>query len=201
MEKTDPPLRAVLFDMDGTLTRPTLDFRAVRAEIGLPEPLLENMLALPKGATRDRAFALLEKHEEAAALSSVLNPGTREILSFLEERGIRTGLVTRNSRKSVRQTLARHGLRFDAIRSREDGPVKPDPFAILGLCEELGALPEETLLVGDYKYDIQAGERAGTRTVLLVNGAPPLFRDEISPDHVIHALDEMASILDQITKR
>ena len=61
------PPRAVIFDMDGTLTRPTLDFDAIHAAVGVPEPMLENMLAMLPGPERTRAFATLERAEIADA--------------------------------------------------------------------------------------------------------------------------------------
>ena len=201
MEKINPPVRALLFDMDGTLTRPTLHFGRIQREIGLPPPLLENMLQLEKGERRERAFHLLEKFENEAAISSELNPGALAILERLEREHIPRGLITRNSRRSVEVTLSRHGIRFDAIRTRDDGPVKPDPSAILEICRELRVRPEESLLVGDYKYDIEAGKRAGSRTGLLTNGTPPEFLTEVSPDFIIETLLGLDERLDQITNR
>jgi len=46
-----PPIEAIIFDMDGTLTVPVLDFDRIRSEIGLPAgPILESLLALAAGA-------------------------------------------------------------------------------------------------------------------------------------------------------
>ena len=201
MEKINPRLRAILFDMDGTITRPTLDFDRIRKEIGIPSPLLENMIALEQGETRDRAFSLLEQFEEEAARTSELNRGVRDILQEMKKENIPTGLITRNSRASVETTLTRHNLHFDAIRSREDGPVKPDPAALYAICAELNILPEECLFVGDYRYDIEAGKNAGTRTALLTNGTPPGYLDVIDPDFVLQEFSELKPILDQMTKR
>src|SRR6185436_18002714 len=113
------PPRAVIFDMDGTLTRPHLDFNAIRAAIGIPEPLLENMLALPPGPERDRAFSVLERFEEEAAELSVLNDGAKSLLDFLSGRGIPMGLLTRNSRRSTDRVLLKHSLRFEVVVTRE----------------------------------------------------------------------------------
>ena len=52
--------------MDGTVTRPWFDFAKVRAEIGIAEPLLENLTALAPGPKRDRGFAILERYERLA---------------------------------------------------------------------------------------------------------------------------------------
>lgn len=184
--------RAVIFDMDGTLTRPYLDFRAIRSAIGIAEPLLENMLALPPGPDRDRAFAILDRFEEEAADASELNDGALEVLSFLASRQIPLGLVTRNSRRSTERVLRKHALAFGIVVTREDAPAKPRPEPLWMICDRLGVTPPHALMVGDFKFDIAAGRNAGTRTALLTNGKTPSYLNEIPPDHV---LDRLADLL------
>ena len=46
----------------------------------------------------------------------------------------------------------KHKLKFDAIIDREDGPVKPDAFGVLQLCDRFGVTAGETLVVGDFLY-------------------------------------------------
>lgn len=184
-------LRAVIFDMDGTLTRPFLDFPAIRAAVGVPEPLLENMLAMAPGTERDRAFAILEKFEDEAAGKSELNPGARELLDFLARRSIPTGLVTRNSRRSTDLTLTRHSLRIDYAVTRDDAPAKPRPEPLWKICERFRVLPANTLMVGDFKFDILAGRNAGTKTALLTNGTVPSYVKEVEPDHLVERLEDL----------
>jgi len=188
--------RAVIFDMDGTLTRPYLDFRAIRAAIGIAEPLLENMLALPHGPDRDRAFAILDRFEEEAAEASELNDGARDVLSFLESRSIPSGLVTRNSRRSTDRVLRKHALSFGIVVTREDAPAKPRPEPLWMICEKLGVKPPHALMVGDFKFDIAAGRNAGTRTALLTNGKTPSYLNEVPPDHVLDRLADLMKLFD-----
>ena len=185
------PLRAVIFDMDGTLTRPFLDFRAIHAAIGIPEPLLENMLALPPGTERSRAFEILERFEDEAADASELNEGALDVLHFLASRSIPSGLLTRNSRRSTERTLAKHRLRFAICITRDDAPAKPRPEPLWKICEALGVPPAHALMVGDFKFDVLAGRNAGTRTALLTHGKRPGYLDEISPDHLLERLDDL----------
>lgn len=183
--------RAVIFDMDGTLTRPFLDFAAIRAAIGIAEPLLENMLALPPGPERDRAFSVLGRFEEEAAERSELNDGAKDLLAFLARRRIPAGLVTRNSRRSTDRVLLKHALRFEMVVTREDAPAKPRPEPLWLICQKLAVKPAETLMVGDFKFDIVAGRNAGTRTALLTNGKTPGYLKDITPDHVVERLEEL----------
>jgi phosphoglycolate phosphatase-like HAD superfamily hydrolase len=129
-----------------------------------------------------------------AAVHSELQPGAADIVRAIRDAGIRTALLTRSCRSAVDLLLLKFPLRFDALRTREDGPSKPSAEPILDLCKQLGVAPAETWTVGDFHYDIIAGRAAGTRTVLLVNGdARPAFADEA--DDVIHRLDELAGLL------
>ncbi len=180
--------------MDGTITRPFLDFARIRAEIGLREPLLESMLALPPGPDRDRAFAILERFEDEAAAASELNDDVPEVLAFLAERGTPAALVTRNSRLSARRVVEKHALGFEVVVTREDAPAKPRPEPLWLICERLGVEPARALMVGDFRLDLLAGRAAGTRTALLTNGKEPKFLPEAPPDHVFSRLRDLRAL-------
>src|SRR5260221_13924967 len=100
MEKRDSSLRlpqALLFDMDGTLTRPLLDFPRIKADLGIGDrPILESLAAMADGERR-RAEAILHGHEERAAAASELNQGCEELLSWIGERRLPIALITRNT--------------------------------------------------------------------------------------------------------
>jgi len=185
------PIDAVIFDMDGTLTRPYLDFPVIRAAIGIAEPLLENMLALPLGPERERAFEILDRFEVEAAEASELNDGARDVLEFLTSRRIPSALVTRNSRRSTERILSKHALSFRVVVTREDAPAKPRPEPLWLICEKLGVRPAQALMVGDFKFDIVAGRNAGTRTALLTNGKLPGYLKEVPPDHLLERLADL----------
>jgi phosphoglycolate phosphatase-like HAD superfamily hydrolase len=172
----------VIFDMDGTLTQERLDFGTIRREIGVPDasPILEHILGLPPDERR-RAEAILHRHEAAAAQTCVVREGAREMLAALKDHGIYTALLTRNSDASTRSVLARHGLVLDHVATRDDLPHKPHRDSIWNImrrfpapqspgpapAEKIGISPEQTLMVGDYLYDVQAAGNAGVDSVLL----------------------------------
>jgi HAD superfamily hydrolase (TIGR01549 family) len=156
---------AVLFDMDGTLTEPRLDFPRLKAEMGIGDrPILEALAEMDE-ETRRAAEAVLHRHEEEAARLSTLNPGCREVLAWLDAKNIRTALITRNSRASVRTVLATHGLPIDVLITREDAPAKPNPEPLYRACRQLEVAPADIWMVGDGEYDVRAGINAGSRTV------------------------------------
>jgi len=165
------PIKAVIFDLDGTITRPYFDFDAIREEIGLARdsgPLLESMEKMNPQLRRN-AEKILYNHEEKAVIESKLNTGAEHTLSTLRAAGIHIGILTRNKRGNAYAIAQKHKLKFDAVIGREDGPVKPDAFGVIELCRQFGVKPQETLLVGDYLFDLLCAKAAGAVAVLLAN--------------------------------
>jgi HAD superfamily hydrolase (TIGR01509 family) len=186
--------RAVIFDLDGTLADSALDFDAIRAEIGLEPglPILEQ-LAGADAETCARAEVIMRRHERDAIAGARLTEGCAELLAHLDARRVPRGILTRNIREVVETFARTFGFAFDAVYTREDGPPKPSPAGVLALCEKLGAAPADTLTVGDFKFDVLAGRRAGCPTVLLrATPLPESERDEWgSPDLIIRSLREL----------
>lgn len=169
-----PPVRGVIFDLDGTLVDSQLDFDAMRAEMQL-EPghsILEALQHLPQTRAA-HCRAILERHERAGADRAVPLPGVPELLAAVAARGWRQAVLTRNSREVSLATLAKLELACDLLIAREDAPPKPDPAAIWQICEIWGTTPREVIVIGDYRHDLEAGRRAGSRTVLYTGSRPP----------------------------
>jgi len=167
----DMSIKAVIFDLDGTITQPFFDFDAIREEMGLARdsgPVLEAMKKMTP-QQRKRTERILHWHERRAVSESKLNPGTKQTFRSLRQADIRIGILTRNRRTNALAVARKHGLKFDAIVDREDGPVKPDAFGVLRICRQFGVKPKETLLVGDYLFDLLCAKAAGAVAVLLVN--------------------------------
>ncbi len=192
------PTRAVIFDMDGTLTEPYLDFGWIREQMGMDRdagPILEAMETMGPETRREKE-EILHRCEAEAARASTLNTGAREVLDWLLARGIKTAVLTRNSRVSAETVLAKHRLLFDVIRTREDGAIKPSPEPVVEICRALGVDPAEAWMVGDYLFDVQSGNAAGARTVLLWPETDlPDWHDQA--DHVIRALDELTPLIEE----
>jgi HAD superfamily hydrolase (TIGR01509 family) len=196
------PIRAVIFDLDGTITQPYFDFDAIREEIGLGKnggPVLEAMEKMTP-EQRQRTEEILHFHEDKALAASALNGGAQETLSTLRDRGIHVGVLTRNRKCNALAIAQKHGLHFDVVVGREDGPVKPDAFGVRYLCRHFGVEPAETLLVGDYLYDMLCARAAGAISVLMANhpGAGAFVEHA---DFVVKDLSEILRILDDQNSR
>jgi HAD superfamily hydrolase (TIGR01549 family) len=185
--------QAILFDMDGTLTEPIMDFDLLRRDMGIASgPILE-ALALMEPQRRRVAEEVLNRHEDQVASESTLNPGCPELLHWLEEKGIETALITRNTRRSVKTVFDLHGLHFDVCITREDGKFKPDPAPLQLACERLGVEKSRSWMVGDGSHDVNAGIAAGIRTVWLSHGAAKPFR--AGPWLIVRDLLELTDVL------
>ena len=190
-------IKAVIFDLDGTITEPFFDFDAIRTEMGLPVdagPILEVMEKMTP-QQRKKAEKILHTHEEKAVAASTLNPGAKETLEELRRRKILIGILTRNKKENAIAVAKKHGLKFDAVVGREEGPVKPDAFGVLYLCDKFGIRPQESLVVGDFLFDLLCARAAKAIPVLLKNHHKA---DEFAKhaDFVIENIADLLKIID-----
>jgi HAD superfamily hydrolase (TIGR01509 family) len=192
-------IKAVIFDLDGTITEPYLDFDRIRSEMGLaPDsgPLLEAMEKM-KPSERKKAEEILYKHEQLAIEHSKLNCGASETLKKLRQGKIKIGVMTRNTRSNTSAVAKKHNIEFDAVIDRNDGPVKPDPFGVRRLCEFFNVKPEQTLVVGDYLFDLQSAKAAGAKAVLIKTGKNAEQFASFA-DYIIDKLPEILDIVNHI---
>ena len=187
------PIRGVVFDLDGTLTVPVLDFAAMRAEIGIADGDILHALAKMPEDERRRALGVIGRHEEAAAAGSELSDGARELLDFIAAAGIKAGVVTRNSRVSVDTFCRKHGIAFDAVITREDAPPKPSPEPLTAAVERMGLGKHEVIYVGDFELDRLTGEAAGIPTYIVRNHAK--VRDQGPDEMRMDSLRDVIAII------
>ena len=159
-----------IFDMDGTLTVGVHDFAMMRRELGLPDnaPILETLAHMPT----DQAAPLWDKVNELelhfASMASPM-PGAKDLLEQLHQRGVKMGIITRNMLSAAKQTLATCDLLdyFDPayILDRDSCEPKPSPAGLEHLMQQWQATASDTVMVGDYLFDLQAGKAAGVATI------------------------------------
>lgn len=189
-------VEAVIFDLDGTLVHTELDFDLIRQQIGIDSgPVLEAVQQMSP-ADRDRAMHILHQHESRAANHAPLDPHVPALFNTLADRGVKTALLTRNSRASTAIVMDRHRLKFDFVCSREDlsGKIKPSPEPVLAICAALEVRPADTLMVGDYLFDLQSANAAGSRSILLRNDRNAEFIPVAW--RTIDSLDQLVDLLD-----
>lgn len=192
-------IKAVIFDLDGTLASFNLDYRALRSEVrsfllikGIPASVLsinESIFEMLNKAniffknsgksarainkTRNEVLDIAEKHEMEAARTTGLLPGVTETLEALKRMKLKLGLCTISSQKSTEYILKRFRISkfFDAVVPRNKvKEVKPDPEHLEVVLADLGIKAEETMLVGDSGRDMRCARDVGTVAVGLPTG-------------------------------
>lgn len=190
-------IQGVIFDLDGTLTVPYLQFAAMKARANIGDVDLLEYLDAAEPDEKARLQSLLVAFEDDGVANAELNPGARETLAFLADRRIPVGLLTRNSRRSVDGICRKFQLAFDQVITREDAPYKPSPAPVHQIAREWDLPPAELLLVGDYKWDLLCARNAGTRSAVLINGQYKTTPDwATEADYLIRCLDEIPQIVD-----
>jgi phosphoglycolate phosphatase len=187
--ETGPPA-CVLFDLDGTLLDTAPDLAAalnrLRGERGIDPLPVERirptvsrgspgMLDVCFGLTPDDSLyaelnqRFLALYREAIAVETTLFPGMADVLTYLETRAIRWGVVTNKPgwlTEPLLKTLYLWPRAACVVSGDTLDKRKPDPEPLLYACERLGAAPERSLYVGDAERDMLAGSRAGMRTLV-----------------------------------
>lgn len=185
-------LKAVIFDMDGTLTMPYINWQDLRAKIKCPpsKNIIEHIDNLPSEQAK-QATNILLKTEREAAENAAINEGAAELIQTLKDRGLKLALVTNNHREAMHIVLQRYDLTFDLALSRDDGLLKPAPDLIIKTLEQLHVRAHETIGIGDSQYDLLACEAAHVACIYLTHGTPKL-------DHTpsIATLSDMLTIID-----
>ena len=195
-------IAAVLFDFDGTLTKPgLLDLAAIQRAIGCPpgKGVLEYLRDLGDAEERRHHEAVMLQAEAVAADRAEPSEGAEALVAFLREHGIPMAIITRNAGATVQRALARFSrvrlADFALIVSR-DSPVNPKPLpdGVLFVAKELGVNAGELLVIGDHAYDVEAGESAGALT-MLVNQDPGESLPENVSDFMVRDLEEARRIV------
>ncbi|KAL8654058.1 MAG: hypothetical protein Q9226_003583 [Calogaya cf. arnoldii] len=191
-----PPLKGIVFDVDGTLCKPqSYMFAQMREALQITKStdILNHIHSLPQPA-QDDAQTTIRAIESAAMIEQEAQPGLNELITYLESRGVRMGLCTRNFELTFLP-----GKTFLPIVTREFRPPKPDPAGILHIARawslEDGA--DSLIMVGDSMDDMVAGYKAGAATVLLSSKDNVGLECNEFTGISIGRLDELVGMLEQ----
>ena len=161
-----------IFDMDGTLTISAHDFEYIRRKLGLEQnaPILEALNSMPIEQAAPLWKSLNEMEEYFADKSSLMH-GASALLQKLHSRGAQLAILTRNTMPVVEKTLQACGIQHffppEQILDRDSCTPKPSPDGIHRLLDHWQADASDTVMVGDYLFDLQAGKGAGVTTIHL----------------------------------
>lgn len=211
------PIRALLFDFDGTLAD---SFAAIAAStnharkiFGLPPLTVEEIRSyvghglmqlmtdlVPTAPSSDEAVRVYrEHHRTIAVVQTTLLPGVAETIADLHRSGIALGVCS-NKAVSFTTVLVNHLFpagTFGAVLGPEDvGRPKPDPAMLLEACRRLEVPVSETVYIGDMSVDVLTGKAAGMTTWLVPGGAG--HWDEAvaaGPDRILRRFEEIRDMV------
>lgn len=215
------PLKAIIFDLDGTLVDSARDLQdatnILLAEEGLqPISLDEVKSMIGDGVAKlvERAIAatggdlarlpalvgrFLKIYEANASRYTEAYPGVPDTLEGLKRLGLPLAVVTNKPYAATIDILEVLGLRafFGAVVGGDTLPErKPHPAPILMALDRLGVSPEEALMVGDNYHDVQAAHAAGVRAFAVTYGYSHGPHAELGAERLIDAMPELLPIVE-----
>lgn len=224
-------IKAVIFDLDGTLKEFNLDTRSCRIKIinlltkrgfsrslfSLNESAFDMLRKIKKSPItedgkkqefaeiKDVVFSVVEEFELEAAKTAKIFEGIPETLKALKDRKLKIGLCTISSETTTRYILNRFHLEqfFDAVVTRESVfEVKPHPTHLEAVLEALKLGAQEAVLVGDSVKDIQCAIQLNVLAVGVTTGLSSLEELTRSGAHYIaSSVTDIPILVEQLNKK
>ena len=223
-------VKAVIFDLDGTLASFNLDYKTARAEVrgylvkmGVPASVLsvnESIFEMLRKTDlfvknsgkpqkvleeiRNEALVIAEKYELEAALSTSLLPGVVETLKALKQKSLKIGLCTINGEKSTNYILKRFGIAdfFDAVIPRDKvNNVKPDPTHLESALNALSIAAKNAVIVGDSIVDMRSAKELKAIAVGLPTGVSTI--EELmsnGANYIITSITDLPVLIEKMNK-
>ncbi|HVU38022.1 MAG TPA: HAD family hydrolase [Opitutales bacterium] len=191
MQKSSAPIKAILYDLDGTLVD---NFRAIQLAInyaeealGLPPSTHERVRSVVGGGieltlTRlvgagkmPRALPLYHERFAQVMFEGLTPcPGAVALLRELHARGVRQAVLTNKHGEGARAVIRHLGWNpwFELVLGTHDTPWRK-PQGVLGLhaVEKLGTFPGDTVMIGDSPFDLDTAANTGLRGYAVTTGS------------------------------
>lgn len=214
-------IRAVMFDLDGTLLDTAPDFVAIVNTLlaehnrpPLPEAKIRACVSNGARALVTMAFdidetypsfpalrlRLLELYLDHLAVFTKTFPGIDELLRKLAQHNIAWGIATNKPAIYTSAILLKLDLQpipASVICPEHVSNSKPDPESLFLAGEQIGCTPQQMIYIGDHQRDIECGKRAGSITIAAAYG----YIDEATniadwqADHCVNSAAEIWPIV------
>ena len=223
-------IKAVVFDLDGTLVTFNLDIKACRIEIiqylteqGIPrnifsmketafDMLVKTKKYLTTKADKEQKFiqikkivsSIVERFELKSAKTTEMFLGIPETLKALKAMNLKLAVCTISGEKAAQYSLNRFNLGhfFDKIITRENvSNVKPHPAHLEAVLEALNVLPQNTLMVGDSVKDVTCAKHLKVLAVGVTTGLSSI--DELTRSgahYIVSSVNDVPNLILQLEK-
>ena len=196
---TNTTIKAIIWDLDGTLIHFKIDFiRARRAAIkilkkyGVPKNILTVKSSILENVSKSREYFQSNSTYESQKITQIINEvdgeinqveyeaalqashvdGIEEVLEFIERKNLKQAIFTFNTHRNAEISLQKVNLMkyFELIVGRDNVEnMKPHPDHLLSICKELDVLPSEIIVIGDSSRDIEAALNVGAKSIAIKN--------------------------------
>lgn len=222
MDKPNPKITAVIFDMDGvifdteSLWRKAFLAANKKFNVDITEKYRQGMCGKNEKLVREelrvhrpsldvdayRDFMLASVNHDISVGAFEVKPFFKETISYLKEKGIKIALATSSHKVRAENLFRLKGMEiagiFDATIYAEDalGKSKPDPFMFLEAAKKLGVKPEDAVVVEDSINGIEAAVRGNLIPVMAVDLIPP---NDFAKEHakIINSLNELKGLIEE----
>lgn len=173
-------IRGVIFDLDGTLAHSNPDFPGLRRELGIAPntDVLAYANSLSEESARLAALEIIHEYEKSSSKASSWVEGARELIAYLQAKSLPLAILTRNIPEAAHITISRLGIDIELVLTRHDAQPKPHPEGIQLICQQWQLAPTEILYIGDYLFDLQTAQNAGSRCALYFPDTVPDYAHE-----------------------
>ena len=223
-------IKAVVFDLDGTIVTFNIDYKAVRADViqfltkqGFPPSIFslnESIFEMLKKAKiymrnngkgeqeirkiKEAVLSLADHHELEAARTTSLAPGVLEALKALKRMKLKIGLFTVNGERSTDHILTHFRIKrfFNAWITRESVlAVKPDPAHLEAVLGTLNVKPGEAIVVGDGTGDMKCARELNVIAVGMTTGiSSPEELTRAGATYLISSFTNLLTLIRQLSR-
>jgi phosphoglycolate phosphatase len=217
------PIRAVIFDLDGTLLdtapdfvvvvnqllaeqqRPSLAADTIRAGVSNgSKALIRIAFSIDETNTQFEPLRqrLLELYLAHIAVYTIPFPGINELLDKLADNKIAWGIATNKPATYTLPLMAALDIQpapASVICPDHVARSKPDPESLFLASKQLGCAPDEIIYIGDHRRDIDCGKGAGSITIAAAYGYIDEGDDPASwnADYCVHHANEIWPIVEK----
>ncbi|MEM2928823.1 MAG: HAD family hydrolase [Nitrososphaerota archaeon] len=188
-------LRAVIFDLDGTLINLAFDYKKAKAEVisflinsKVDEKVLDenksiylnieaaiNYIKKEFGEEyakiiKEKAFDIVDKYEKEEIRKASLCENALNLINYIKSKGMKIAICTNNSSYTTFSILNKINIAnlIDVVVTRDDvEKLKPYPDPLILACKKLNINPNEALYIGDSIVDLLTAKAVGMKFILL----------------------------------